>query len=343
MKLLTFNEALSKTDGEDRSLLMGNGFSIAFDPKIFSYNSLKEQSKNLSPKIHEVFKALNTVDFEEVIEAFRLASVVCNVHEMKNDFLNVSDEIRNVLIETIAISHPDFPDKITQSQFSSCISFLSNFNKKIYTLNYDMLLYWVLMRDMFREGREKKKIKKLQDGFAYNDEDFLNWDGSNFDIHYLHGALHLFEHSELEKLNYSRTQDSLKNQFVRLISENKKFPLFVAEGNSTQKLTKIRSSGYLTRCYNSLQKIGSPSKRSSFFTYGVSFSENDDHITQCLGRNKCSNFFIGLYGNPESEHNIKTIKNSKKIDDIRKQQKHKRKMNIEFFDAATANVWETVN
>ena len=192
---------------------------------------------------------------------------------------------------------------------------------------------------MFREDGSEPQIKKLQDGFAYNEEDFLNLDGSRFDIHFLHGALHLFEYDAIVKLNYSKTQDSLKNQFIKLIKDQKKMPLFVAEGSSHKKLVRIHSSGYLTRCLNSLQKIGSKKNPSAFFTYGVSFSPNDDHIVHALSRNKCHKFYIGIFGDPNNAKNKATIARAQNIKTRRGAAKNSVPTDIFYYDVSSAKVW----
>lgn len=337
MNLVSFKEALQNSD-EDPTLLLGNGFSVSWNQDIFSYRSLKEKSTGFEHIITEAFARLGTVDFEEVIRAFEHAAVICGCAEIDNQFQNKADSIRNILIDTIASNHPDFPSKILASEFEPCVEFLSNF-KRIYTLNYDMLLYWVLIRDLFRENEEKPKLKKFSDGFAYNGEDFLNWDGSSFEVHYLHGALHLFEESELLKLNYRKTTEPLKSQFVKLIREQKKFPLFVAEGSSEKKLRRIRSSGYLTRCLNSLQKIGSKKTSSSVFTYGVSFSENDQHILDALAKNNCQKFFIGIYGSLSDQRNKVTVKRVERLKALRDSKSGAAPLVITYFDSATASVW----
>lgn len=339
IKILSFKEALKQSHELDKSILLGNGFSIAWNHDIFSYKSLKEQAEHINENAAKVFSALNTFDFEEVIEAFTVSGKVCSALGIENNFSHEADKIRDLLIETIAANHPDFPDKISETQFNNCVNFLKNFNSKIYTINYDMLLYWVLIKDFFRDDHTNSLIKNLQDGFAYNDEEFLNWDGARFNVHYLHGALHLFEYDSVLKLNYAKTKESLKNQFIKLIKNQNKMPLFVAEGSSNKKLIRIHSSGYLTRCLNSLQKVGSKKKGSAFFTYGVSFSDNDKHILNALAKNNCSEFYVGLYGDLGSKSNKNTINNVNNLIQMRSKHKSHVPPKIFFYQAETANVW----
>lgn len=319
-------------------MLLGNGFSVSWNPTIFSYKSLKESASSLKESTKELFLKLNTVDFEEVIKAYEHAADVCEVYKMENTFKVTAKEIRSALIETIASSHPESPASLTESEYNLCIDFLSNFHS-IYTLNYEMLLYWVIMKDKFREDGVASKLSSMSDGFAYNHEDFLNWDGSKFDIHYLHGALHLFEHDELVKLNYRNTQIKLKDQFIELIQKQEKLPLSVAEGTKIQKLKRIRGSGYLTRCLNSLQKIGAFKVPKSVFIFGASRSDNDLHIVQALAKNNCHIFYVGVYGDPKLEANLKLKRNAEKIGEIKASLGKSVPFNLKFFDSSTAVVW----
>ena len=339
MNLLTFSEALEESSMGNRIALLGNGFSVAWDPQIFSYKSLKENAERLSEKTAVLFDELGTVDFEEVINAYRYAGKVCNVFSISNNFQTMSDEVREVLINTIADCHPDLPSRISEVEFKNCIKFLSNFNG-IYTLNYDMLLYWVTMYDMFPEGDRKSILKNVKDGFAYNDQSFLNWDnGIKTDIRYLHGALHIFESDIIVKLNYNQSNIPLKEQFINLLQHEKRYPLFVAEGSYREKLTRIRNSGYLTSSLNSLRKKGSPNRPDSMFTFGVSFSKNDRHVFEAIGVNKVQKLYVGIYGNIDSVENKKLIDNAKKVEQIRQDSKSKYPLEVRFYCAESARVW----
>ena len=83
-QLLTFQEALNEACEQDRYLLLGNGFSVSWNPTIFSYKSLKESASSLKESTKELFLKLNTVDFEEVIKAYEHAADVCEVARKPN-------------------------------------------------------------------------------------------------------------------------------------------------------------------------------------------------------------------------------------------------------------------
>ena len=71
IKPITFEEALHGARGcKKRHLLLGNGFSIALRPDIFSYQSLYENADfSKAPHAKKIFELLGTSDFETVIRA----------------------------------------------------------------------------------------------------------------------------------------------------------------------------------------------------------------------------------------------------------------------------------
>ncbi|PZP09896.1 MAG: hypothetical protein DI607_12205, partial [Sphingomonas hengshuiensis] len=71
--VIEFEEALRRTDGEDRALLIGNGFSAEY----FSYRNLLDKSGLVAgTPIRTLFDALGIVDFEAVVRALEGAVLV---------------------------------------------------------------------------------------------------------------------------------------------------------------------------------------------------------------------------------------------------------------------------
>src|SRR5258708_5291949 len=149
--ILTFDQALEKAKAYNRChLLTGNGFSIACRPDIFVYGKLFEQAdfSRLSPSAHQAFGALNTTDFERVIKALRDATKLVHLYtgdpvaqqKMQED----ADGLREVLVRTIASNHPEMPSDLAEAEYVACRKFLDHFDT-VYTLNYDLLLYWAMM------------------------------------------------------------------------------------------------------------------------------------------------------------------------------------------------------
>ena len=132
-QVITFKEALDQSEGYNkRHLLLGNGFSIACKYDIFTYKSLLDEADFVdNPKIKELFSALDTVDFEAVIRILQESAKVLSVYEGDNDLANIlknhSDQLKTILISTIAGKHPNIPSEIDEDQYESVRTFLSHF------------------------------------------------------------------------------------------------------------------------------------------------------------------------------------------------------------------------
>lgn len=336
-KVVTFAKALKGVAGGKKpKILLGNGFSRACRDDLFSYQALYEQAdqKGMSADAKKAFRALGTTDFEQVMRMLKQASKLAQEYgrgKLAKKMNGLADELREVLVRTIADNHPARPHDIAQKQYKACKEFLSNFCD-IYTVNYDLLLYWAVMQE------EIEPDVNHDDGFRQPEdgpEDYVTWDVQNTNsqnIHYLHGALHLFDAgAELQKYTWCNTQIALIDQ-IRDALKNDKYPLFVSEGTAQSKLDRIQHSGYLNRAYRSFANIGG-----SLFIFGLSMAENDEHILRLLDRTKCSYVAIGLYCKPDSLGNRQIITRSWKFGSKRRGAAPK----VVFFDAATAQVWET--
>lgn len=342
VELISFKEALHLADGCGRKhLMLGNGFSIALRPDIFTYNTLFERakdSKKLSSEMEKVFEQLGTTDFEMVMEALENAAVLVNFYEKSNpNLVRVlqadAARLREVLAETIAQNHPARPNDITPEQYASCRRFLSNFESgEIYTVNYDLLLYWTLMQS------EIEPSVKSDDGFRDaedRDLSFVTWEVENSDqqrIHYLHGALHIFDAgADLKKFAWSKTNIALIDQ-IRASLERREYPLIVTEGKSDQKKDRIHHSNFLGRSYRSFSKIGG-----SLFIYGHSLAPNDEHLLKLIDKGKVKQVFVGIYGDPASERNQAIIERAYLFQARRR---NGSLIGIHFFDASSAHVWD---
>lgn len=355
-KILTFSEAISDSDQyAKRHLLLGNGFSISCRPDIFRYGSLYDQADFSSiPEAKNIFRSLNTQDFEVIIQSLENAASLMPVYMqgslvLANLMRSHAATLKDILVATIAKNHPDRPQDIDEARIWACKEFLYNFigadnNKSgyVFTLNYDLLLYWVLMNDGKPFEEDELKLNK-NDSFG-NDEDnpladYVVWQGEtaahSANIFFLHGALHLFDAgSELQKYTWVRSGDRLVDQARNAIGQNK-FPLFVSEGTNQQKKSKIRHNAYLYQGYKVLT-ANAGMKEHCFFIFGHSLAENDDHILIRIARGKCKKLYVGLYGDPANEVNQKIIKRAQWM----QTQRHtKHPLDVSFFDSASANVW----
>jgi hypothetical protein len=336
--LHSFQEALKKA-GHKKHILLGNGFSIALKPDIFSYGSLYSKADfSAVPHAEEVFNALETQDFEAVIRLLVDMAKILKCYkdtspELVKQIEKDAAAIKTILAEAIARNHPDRPYDITDPQYAACRAFLSHF-AHIYTLNYDVLLYWALMHD------EVDKLDiRCDDGFRHPEGNetapYVSWqEGDSATVHYLHGALHIFDAGhEMTKYTWSKTDIPIVEQ-VRAALDEEKYPLFVAEGHSRDKLDKIMHSAYLHKALRSFSNISG-----SLFVFGHSFDDNDDHVLKKIPEGKITDLFVGLYGDPNSESNKRIIAKAFSFADYRAEIPRKKGLAVHFFDVETAMVW----
>ena len=338
IRLLTFEEAVAEAE-KKRHVLLGNGFSRACRNDIFAYDALfKRADFTKLPYAQQAFTALGTTDFEVVMDALRKAATLVALYEPTNSalaklFQDEADALREELASAIAQNHPDHPAEIASERYAACRRFLNNFNT-VYTLNYDLLLYWAIMQD--EVGQE---LGVTDDGFRTPDDHkatYVTWDvqkTDDQDVFNLHGALHLYDAgSELMKFTWTNTGIRLIEQVRDALSKNM-FPLIVAEGTSPEKMARIQHSNYLGRGYRSIAKIGG-----SLYIYGFAMGANDEHWLRLIeGNRSLKKLFVGLYGDVSNPDNQSLIARALALEEARSSGKFK--LPVAFFDAATAKVW----
>lgn len=338
MAVLTFQEALADSlKYTKRHLLLGNGFSIACRPDIFAYGKLYEEAdfSTLSSTAKLAFEALHTQDFERVIKVLRDAKAVLSAYGGSPELLSTLEKdangLRELLVQTIASSHPAWPGDLTEAEYAACRAFLSPFDST-YTFNYDLLLYWVQMHTP--EGSDPTSddgFRKSEDNF---DADYVVWEpGQSHEqnMHFLHGALHVFDaETEIQKYTWSNTGVRLIDQIRNALSKDY-YPLFVSEGTSAEKYTRIRHNDYLAKAYRSFCEI-----RGALFIYGHSLAENDEHYLKRIEKGKMGHVYIGLYGDLDSVENKRIIRRAEKMANARR---GKLALGITYFDSSTAKVW----
>ena len=296
--LLTFEDAYNdaKEQGGKISVLLGNGFSMAYDARRFSFTNLLETAKSkgiIKPdgKLSKMFDILKTADFEKVIRILENGKIVTQIYVAPYAISNIQLDIKDLkkhLVNTITNNHPEKAVDIPEKRSKACANFLMKFDK-LYSLNYDLLAYWVIMQNDL----------DFTDGFAGNDDtDYVVYtDSKEHSLLFLHGALHLFDYkTDTVKLCYNRTGETLKKQiYTRLLQDV--YPVFISEGTSDEKLDKIRHNYYLSHCYKSLKNQGG-----NLFVFGTMLKSNDDHIREAIIKGKFKRLYIGVWSEQELSH-----------------------------------------
>ena len=334
-------EALAKKQRKVH-LLLGNGFSVAYDRNIFSYNALYDFVSALGdPALSKLFEATKTTNFEQVMSQLDLFVALLDAFESKEGLqqrvIKAESRLQESLLGAVQALHPEHVFKVPADRLAKCAAFLQWFlstEGQIFTTNYDLLLYWVLLRGGVKGhvdgfGRELLNPLDVQRGKEQEWSE-LRWgpNRSKQNVHYLHGALPLFDTGlEIVKEEYTGESYLLESISTRL--HNSQYPLFVTAGNGEEKLTRIRHNRYLSFCYDELC-----SAEGSLVSFGFNFGEYDMHIIDAINkaakhgmkdREKLWSVYIGVYS-PEAAAHVAHI-----------EPRFHCKVNT--FDAKTALVW----
>jgi hypothetical protein len=326
-----------------KHLIIGNGFSMAYDHKIFSYNALYDFIEKLQdPTLSKLFEVINTKNFElvmrqldnfiEIAKAFNEDGRLITALTQANQLLQQS------LIDAVSKLHPEHVFEVSETESKSCFNFLGEYlnnEGKIFSTNYDLLLYWVFMRNKPEssiDGFGKEHLNPIATRRGQENAEFgeLYWGKHKEEqtVFYLHGTLPIFDTgTEIEKEVYRDRHYLLENIKERM--NNKEYPIFVTAGNGTEKLKHIYHNRYLTHCYENLSKI-----TGSLVSFGFNFGEYDEHIIDAINKaskrgaqsgDKLFSVYIGVYLESDLEH-VKKI-----------QGKFDCKVNV--YNAQTANIW----
>ncbi|MEO1197945.1 MAG: DUF4917 family protein [Pseudomonadota bacterium] len=320
---ITFAEALELTANARRCVLLGNGFSIAQAGGNFSYANLLEHSGlEAGSPIRRIFEELNTIDFEEVMHALEHAAKIeaaYGANDRSELFRNDAGGLREALIHAVRDVHPAIQYDVPEAQHQACAEFLNKFCC-LFTLNYDLLLYWVVLNSEARQH---------SDGFGLGDEvrGFRTFrERAHCSTYYLHGALHLFLNEQLETQKRIVTSATIIDDIAASIRWLKQLPLYVAEGSSSQKKSKIYSIPYLRHCYERLSEL-----TGSLFVFGHSVAENDVHIYDAIFESDIDKFVFCVH---RPENGWDHIRES-----LARYVERRGDIEFHYVDASSANVW----
>src|SRR5690554_3822494 len=327
---------------QSKHLIMGNGFSMAYDHKIFSYNALYDFIEKLEDAtLSKLFEVINTKNFELVMRQLdnfiEIAKAFDDTGVMVKALQDANQSLQESLIQAVSSLHPEHVFAIPDTESQSCYNFLKEYlsnGGKVFSTNYDLLLYWILMRNTAENaidgfGQELLNPVETRKGGDPEFDDLL-WGKYKEEqsVFYLHGTLPIFDTgTRIEKEVYKDSKYLLDNIKERM--DNKEYPIFVTAGNGTEKLNHIYHNRYLTFCYESLSKI-----TGSLVSFGFNFGEYDEHIIDAVNKaakrgaqsgEKLFSIYIGVYSETDLEH-IKNI-----------QDKFDCKVNV--YNAQTANIW----
>lgn len=304
-----------KDQFDNAAIILGNGASIAFDtfdnPR-FNYLSLFEEAKKkqlITPEAEQIFCQFSTTDFEQVLLKLWQASQINEILNVKsNEVDKAYVHIQSALIRVVQHIHGSFSEwRTQQEEFSAKIAnaakFLKDF-RTIISLNYDCLLYWIILK-----GNDEEHGNWFKDTFTSNGESHSDWSelrnprnakGTSL-VLYPHGCLCLAINQNSTVIKLSLPKNLTTDLISHIANEWQKksvVPLFVCEGLTDHKLMRIKSNPYLARVYNELSCLNSYGKQ--VVIYGWDMSGQDIHILKAIKRNNIEKIAISIFNKDES-------------------------------------------
>lgn len=263
-------------DQEDWSgLLIGNGFSQNLWQR-FGYASLFETASQgdgaqLSVADISLFDRLETRNFEVVLSALATSKTVSAALEQPlAPFSEREDSIRQALIRAVHSVHVPWLS-VPDAHLNHIASELSKY-ASVYCTNYDLMLYWALMREP----------SAFRDYFWSEQFEITNTEvwGKKTKVHFLHGGLHLYRRPNGQTLKRSAAAgQNLLDLFGSPYGDA--MPLFISEGTAQEKLASIYRSDYLSFVFACLAQDAGP-----LVIFGHSLGESDKHLVDAVGIQK---------------------------------------------------------
>jgi hypothetical protein len=319
---IRFQDALEQTDAKRRHLLLGNGFSVS-KHRSFDYRSLYDVAVRRDRSLASLFEGHDT-DFEAALGAA----------EGAEDRIR----IRKGLVAAIGDVHPQ-RRFLSEADCEQCGRFLEQFagrvrescRGRVFTTNYDLFLYWVLMQRQTR--------LRLYDGF---DSEGLWREGRAHEtfVFYLHGALHHFE-EDIGRVKPIMQQYKLLWQEgsplplqVRRHIARGHFPVFVSEGTAFEKRSSIGRNVYLRKMSKHFTKH-CDDPLAALFTVGHSLSQVDKHLTDVIGAGSAP-VYLGVYRPLDDGSRAKEL-----IRDwaVTREKEGKPELEVQLFDSAECPIW----
>lgn len=346
MKLETFDEvraSITKNPKRKFHLLLGNGFSVAYNPTVFSYNALHDfVSKMKDDDIAAILGVVETHNFEVImrhLDSFSaLVAALDGDCRLKQRLDKASEKLKRGLLDAVMALHPEHVFVVPEDRSKACAAFLKTFldtGGSINSTNYDLLLYWVLMRN---------KVANHVDGCGRDIENDTGermkpenrvWSNliwgkhrAEQNVFYLHGALPLFDSGVAIVKEECDAHDYLRNKVAERMARGE-YPIFVTAGDGQQKLRQIRHNQYLTYCYDRFCEL-----EGTLVTFGFGFGASDDHVTEAINRaakadlhRRLWSIYIGVYSESDEQH-IRSIAG-------------RFQCKVRIYDAKTADVWKS--
>lgn len=336
----------NKDSLEKPVIILGNGFNLALNElSSFRINlGYKNIVKEVLRKIQQdgeqsLYDFLSQNDLNESERIYDIEQLLCILQNMPNcikygdhiycnkiDSQNCSIEKHRELLKRITLDvmtssgfHPDYDCIINDTNKPLIDQLARNINifGKIFTINYDLILYWALVeKDLLERKNSSGHIVssgKFKDGFTSNQQFCLFDNGQkirnlygcssnnvNANLLFLHGAIHLLEKDHRaykvirgdSHLKLTELRNFIKEQYDEMQISN----LIVFDGTSYEKTKLIFHNTYLEKAYDKLLSIDN-----DIIVYGCNIEEkgeiffgNDVHLWRRIISSNTNNIYVGI-------------------------------------------------
>lgn len=292
---------------------------------IFNYKSIYERAQDygldhpLEGDDVNVFDAFRTKNFEQVLASLKTARIVLSALGYKTSFLKVRyASIQEALFDAIHSVHvpwgvdPDFETKLQAIRRE-----LENY-AWIYSLNYDLILYWAIT--------SVDKGAGIADFFWNPEHTFDPGNTVPMDfaadwpkVVWLHGGIHLRRH--IDGTVFKETADVRGNLLEKFKTPSYVTPLLVSEGTAEDKYRAITRSSYLDFALRSLS-----GHSGGLIVFGSSLRDEDKHLVRAINEKPVPDLAVSILPSADAASII-----SRKAS----LRQHFPNSNLYFFDATT--------
>jgi hypothetical protein len=279
-------------------LLVGNGASMVVWPQ-FGYRSLFEIASSaeiahpLESDDRNLFDALDTTNFEQVLASLKTAAIVNSALEIDANVIQERYEsTQRALFDSVHAVHVPW-DYVARRTIPALFKALRDYTF-VYSTNYDLLLYWASMEN---------GGKGFLDYFWGGGSTFF--DGADTDIWtirerwtrilFLHGGIHLRRLRDAGTRKARADEGAILEQFSTEF-DGLESPLLISEGDSVDKLGSIRSSDYLTFAHQQFS-----THEGGLVVFGHSLSRQDDHLVTPMKNWRGSPIAIAIRPNDDDD------------------------------------------
>jgi hypothetical protein len=289
-----FSEELEKS--KSKSIILGNGFGKSYDAETgentFDWSTLLDLCDiETGSHIHKLLSE-SYFDFELVHQKMNNTIDVIKLYSPKSALIDELEGqvqlLREQLIIAVSNSHPlSFATECSlkeakkrKHRVKQCRKFLIKFDR-IFSLNYDLLLYWVRCFENNFLGT---------DSFDKIDGELVFCPDDDADFFFPHGSLFTYR----DGVGALKCKSSRAKPILAKLEENidkGHFPMCISEGTGKQKLEAIKNNYYLNFSYNKIKE-----SKGTIFTFGCSFLDSkDDHIIKAMLKSSAKKIVVGEY------------------------------------------------